>query len=58
MGLAACSMQPLSSVCDPSNVALALVAAFRLCSLSCKSLQFFLSALYWNYFFCVVFSLF
>lgn len=35
--LAAHSMQPLSSLCDPSNVALALAAALRLCSLSHRS---------------------
>lgn len=37
MVLAAHSMQPLSSLCDPSNVALALAAALRLCSLSHRS---------------------
>lgn len=42
MGLAACSTQPLSSLCDRGGVALALAAALRLRSLSCKSLEFFL----------------
>lgn len=55
VSLAACSLQPLPSLCERSNVALA--AALRLYSLSCKSLEFFLSVLYWNYFFCMVFPL-
>lgn len=47
------TLQPLSSRCDHSNGALSLAAAFRLCPLSCKSLQL----LPWCFVFCIVLSL-